>query len=151
MSPDRLQQSTRYGEAAPPRTVTVTPPPGGISWEALTPTSETVTASLSGPPPSRSASTLVAQTPGYFSRRGIRTDAYPAAAAGHPLLANWLAFSAGPDVSTARYDLNYCSGLYLDKICLPPGTYRGAILMRHNGADGVNTDFELPLTLVLTP
>lgn len=118
---------------------------------AITPASAEVTHSLgSMHGPSAAWPELASQRAGgTFSRRGIRTDAFPAAAAGHPLLASWLSYSATPFSSAAGFGLSACD--LASRICLPPGTYRGALLLRHTAASGEHTDFEFPVQLTLTP
>ncbi|NML46683.1 hypothetical protein HHL11_23260 [Ramlibacter sp. G-1-2-2] len=117
---------------------------------AMTPASETVTAtaSLDAHPAGTIIPQLVAQVPGTFSRRGTRTDSYPAAAAGNPLLANWLAFYAF-NGGVSEHVLNYCDPF--TRACLPAGTYNGALLMRFTANDGRTADFEFPVSLTLTP
>lgn len=116
---------------------------------AMTPASEDTSRSLSAQDPGTPEPTLVSQVGGTFVRLGVRTDSYPAAAEGDPMLANWLVFFDG--VSPASHIFNYCDRSVLPADCLPLGTYRGALLLRHVAPDGTQTDFEFPVTLTLTP
>lgn len=116
---------------------------------AITPASADLTRSLAALDPGTPTPTLVSQVGGTFSRLGVRTDSFPPAAAGSPLLANWLAFFNQPGASAASYSVNYCNAVI--QTCLPVGTYQGALLLRHTAPDGTVTDFEFPVTLNLTP
>jgi hypothetical protein len=126
-------------------TVSHTVVPTGIY--AITPSTAVLAASLSGLPLEIPLPQLVSQVGGSFSHRGVRTDEFPVAATGDPLLPNWLALFPSPEIPS--YSVNYC-----DRVagtCLPIGTYRGAVLLRHTGPDAAQTDFELPVTFTLTP
>jgi hypothetical protein len=131
------------------RTLTVSHTVVATGAYAITPASEQVTASIGGQPPGSVAPELLSQVGGSFSRLGVRTDAFPAAAAGDPMLADWLTFLPESMFSLAAHSIRYCDPVAAT--CLPPGTYRGALLLRHTATDGAQTDFEFPVTLMLDP
>jgi hypothetical protein len=92
---------------------------------------------------------LVSQVRGTVARRGVRTDSFPPAATGDPLLDNWLAFNEVGFVSSLDHAIRACD--VPTNRCLPVGTYRGALLMRHTALDGTQTDFEFPVTFTINP
>jgi hypothetical protein len=119
---------------------------------SMSPSSENIEASgltPLGPQPSTTPVQLVSQVGGTVARRGVRTDSFPAAATGDPLLASWLAFDAVSVVSSLDHAIRACD--VATNRCLPVGTYRGALLMRHTAPDGTQTDFEFPVTFTINP
>jgi hypothetical protein len=119
---------------------------------SMSPSSENIEASgltPLGPQPSTTPVNFVSQVRGTVERRGVRTDSFPAAAAGDPLLATWLAFDEVSFVSIVDHAIRACD--VGTNHCLPVGTYRGALLMRHTALDGTQTDFEFPVTFTINP
>lgn len=77
---------------------------------------------------------------------GIAYVESPPAAAGHPQHDHWLF----QDVAANRLFTVSC-GTAPTPDCLPAGTYRAAARWQIQRADGTVVDFEVPITLILTP
>lgn len=116
-----------------------------------TPSSIQVTQSLSGAWAGYPIPVLVSQVGGSFMRLGVRSDSHPPAADGHPMLAHWLREDDLPVGMGLLARVEHCDESVYPPVCLPAGTYRGAVLMRHIAPDGVATDFDIPVTLTITP
>jgi hypothetical protein len=82
-----------------------------------------------------------------LSLLGVRYDASPASAAGHPLVNAWL-YASAPAI--AEYSVSGCTNPAAPN-CLPTGTYRAAILYRHTSTTGARLDFEFPVTMTIVP
>jgi hypothetical protein len=83
-----------------------------------------------------------------LSTRGIRFDANPSAAAGHPEATRWLQASAD---AVAEYFVVPCGTLPGAPNCLPAGAYQAALLYRVSSAAGVTADLEFPVTMIIAP
>lgn len=92
---------------------------------------------------------LVSQdSSGTFSARGIRYDSNPASAIGHARVDQWLNYQMG---AFPNFLVEPCSFVPGSPDCLPAGDYTGALLVRHTSGASVTTDFELPVTMTITP
>jgi hypothetical protein len=83
-----------------------------------------------------------------LSPRGIRFDANPSAAAGHPQANRWLHASVD---TVAEYFVAPCGTVPGAPNCLPAGAYQAALLYRVSGAAGVTADLEFPVTMIIAP
>jgi hypothetical protein len=116
---------------------------------SISPASIELRQSLSGDAASSNIPNLVSQVGGSFIRLGVRQDSFPAAALGHPLLGQWLTLPNEPNLSLPEVRFTYCDRGASPPVCLPVGTYLGALLMRHTDRKGVKTDFEIPVMMKL--
>jgi len=71
----------------------------------------------------------------------------PAGAAGRPLATSWLTFSNAYQVA---FQAAACTGSAAP-VCLPPGDYQGALVVRYHAAGGATSDLEVPVQMVIAP